>query len=387
VAKASAATPSRTGEGAIVARPPRYDLTPGWPDVAAFPRSPWLSAVRRALAAAPANALGYIDPRGRPELRTAVAEYLARARGVRADPDRIVICAGFTQGWGLVCGVLHDRGARTVAMEAHGVGDHRRIATRHRLRIRDLAVDSGGAVIEPDDASVILLTAAHQFPLGMALVPARRAQAVAWAKQRGGLVVEDDYDGEFRYDRHPVGAMQALAPEHVVYAGTTSKSLAPGLRLGWLVLPSKLVAPITDAQALALGGVSAIDQLTLAQLIASGSYDRHVRRARLTQRRRRDRLLAMVAHHSPHVRVTGIAAGLHALVTLPDGVSESAVIDAAARRGLALDGLARFTTGEPPEPGALVIGYGTPPEHSYTAALARLDATLTEMLSPSQNRA
>jgi GntR family transcriptional regulator/MocR family aminotransferase len=302
---------------------------------------------------------------------------------VRADADRVVICAGFTQGWGLMCGVLHDRGVRTVAMEAHGVGDHRRIATLHRLRITDLAVDSAGAVIDPDDAGAILLTAAHQFPLGVALVPARRAQAVAWAQERGGLVIEDDYDGEFRYDRHPVGAMQALAPEHVVYAGTASKSLAPGLRLGWLVLPSQLVAPVADAQALAVGGVSAIDQLTLAQLIASGSYDRHVRRARLTQRRRRNRLLAMLARHSPDVRVTGIAAGLHALVTLPAGVGEQAVIDAAARRGLALNGLARFTTGEAPEPGALVIGYGTPPEHSYTAALARLDATLTETLSQS----
>jgi len=384
VARAAAATPSRTSQGAIAERPPLYDLTPGRPELAAFPRSAWLTAARRALAAAPAHTLGYTDPRGLPELRTAVAEYLARARGVSADPDRVVICAGFTQGWGLICGVLHNRGVRSIAMETHGVADHRRIARSHRLRIRDLAVDPGGAVIEPDDAGAILLTPAHQFPLGMALAPPRRAQAVAWAKERGGLVIEDDYDGEFRYDRHPVGAMQALAPEHVVYAGTASKSLAPGLRLGWLVLPAELVDSVAEAQALALGGVSAIDQLTLAQLIASGSYDRHLRRARLTQRRRRDRLLAMVARHSTHVRVTGIAAGLHALVTLPTGVSETAVIDAAARRGLALNGLARFTTGKPPDPGALIIGYGTPPEHSYTAALARLDATLTETLSPSQ---
>lgn len=176
-------------------------------------------------------------------------------------------------------------------MEAHGVADHRRIATHHRLRIRDLPVNEGGAVIEPGDAGAIVLTAAHQFPLGMALAPERRAQAVGWAQAGARIVIEDDYDDEFRYDRSPVGAMRSLAPEHVVYAGTASKSLIPGLRLGWLVLPSKLVTPVADAQALAVGSLSAIDQLTLAQLFASGGDHRHVRRARLIYRRRRDRLL------------------------------------------------------------------------------------------------
>ena len=379
---ATAAAAPHSGQGAIAGRPPRYDLTPGRSDLAAFPRSAWLAAARRALATAPAHALGYTDPRGLPELRTVIAEYLARARGVRADPGRVVICAGFTQGWGLICGVLHNRGVRSIAMETHGVADHRRIAESHRLQIRDLPVDRDGAVIEPHDARAILLTPAHQFPLGMALAPPRRAHAIAWAKEHSGFVIEDDYDGEFRYDRRPVGALQALAPEHVVYAGTASKSLAPGLRLGWLVLPAELVDSVAEAQALALGGVSAIDQLTLAQLIASGGYDRHIRRARQTQRRRRDQLLGTVARHSKHIRISGIAAGLHALVTLPTGVSEAAVIEAAAKRGLALDGLARFTTGKPPQPGALVIGYGTPPQHSYTAALARLDATLTETIRP-----
>lgn len=364
-------------------RPPRYDLRPGRPDLAAFPRSVWLAATRRALAAAPAEVLGYTDPRGLPELRTAVAEYVARARGVRAHPDRIVICAGFTQAWTLLCHVLHGHGVKTIAMEIHGVANHRRIASHHGLQIRNLTVDDGGAVIDPRDAGAILLTAAHQFPLGVTLAPTRRGEAVRWAQEHDAIVIEDDYDGEFRYDRQPVGAMQALAPDHVVYAGTASKSLVPGLRLGWLVLPARLVDPVAEAQELAIGSVAAIDQLALAQLITSGSYDRQIRRVRLTNRRRRDRLLATVARHSPSVHVTGIAAGLHALLTLPAGVDEETVIGAAATHGLALAGLARFTAGEAPNPGALVIGYGTPPEHAYTAALARLDATLTETLAPS----
>lgn len=375
VMKTTAADASPAG------RPP-YDLTPGQPDVTAFPRPLWLSAARRALAAAPAESLGYSDPRGLPVLRAAVAEYLARVRGVRTDPDRVVICAGFRQGWALLCDVLHDRGAKAVAMEVHGVQDHRRSATRRGLRIVNLAVDGDGALIEPRDAGALFLTPAHQFPLGVALAPQRRAQAIRWAQDQDRLVIEDDYDGEFRHDRQPVGAMQAHAPEHVIYTGTVSKSLVPGVRLGWLVLPAELVAAVAEAQALALGNVSAIDQLTLAQLLTSGAYDRHVRRARLGYRRRRDRLLTTLERHAPDVQVTGIAAGLHALVRLPDGLDEQTVIAAAAKRGLALDGLGSFTTAAAAtELQALVIGYGTPPDHAYAGALSRLSAALAETLT------
>ncbi|MGH2908971.1 MAG: aminotransferase class I/II-fold pyridoxal phosphate-dependent enzyme, partial [Solirubrobacteraceae bacterium] len=204
---------------------------PGRPDVAAFPRAAWLSAARRALATAPAETLDYSDPRGLPDLREAIAAYLARMRGVRANPERVVICGGFTQGWALLCDVLAHSGAKTVAMEVHGVQHHRRIAARRDLEILNLAVDDAGAVIKPGGGAAMLVTAAHQFPLGVALAPQRRADAVRWAQAQSCLVIEDDFDGEFRYDRQPIGAMQALAPEHVVYAGTASKSLAPGLRL------------------------------------------------------------------------------------------------------------------------------------------------------------
>ena len=208
-------------------RDPRYDLRPGFPDVAAFPRARWLAAARRALADAPAHAFGYGDPRGDPGLRAALAEYLSRARGVHADPDRIVVCSGFAQGLSLLCSALRSGGAGRVAVEAYGHRAHREAIAAHELEVEPVPVDGRGAVVERlDPAGALLLTPAHQFPLGPALHAERRLAAVAWARETGGVVVEDDYDGEFRYDRRPVGAMQALAPEHVVYAGTASKSLA-----------------------------------------------------------------------------------------------------------------------------------------------------------------
>jgi GntR family transcriptional regulator/MocR family aminotransferase len=359
-------------------RAPRYDLRPGSPDSAAFPRTAWLSAARRALGAAPADALGYSDPRGLPQLRQALAGYLGRARGVHASAERIVICAGFTQALGLLCRVLRAQGATTVAVEAYGIQDHRRIVADSGLRVRYLPVDESGAELSTLRASdAVVLTAAHQFPLGVALAPTRRAEAVRWASRTGGVVIEDDYDGEFRYDRQPVGAMQALGPDHVIYAGTTSKSLAPGLRLGWLVLPRSLIEPVTQAQALAVRNLSAIDQLTLAELIASGGYDRHIRRSRLAYRRRRDQLLTAVGRRIPHAQITGIAAGLHALLGLPERSSEADIIARAAHHGLALRGLSSFASVEPPTT-ALVIGYGTPPDHAYTTALARLTAVLAD---------
>jgi GntR family transcriptional regulator / MocR family aminotransferase len=366
-------------------RRPRYDLRPGSPDVAAFPRSRWLAAARRALNGAPAEAFGDApDARGRPELHQALAGYLSRARGVRVHPDRIVVCSGFTQGLGLICRALSGRalggrGAATLALEAYGLPHLHGIAAAHGLRTRTLPVDRSGAVLDGlGDADAVLLTPAHQFPLGGVLAPGRRTRAIEWAARTGGLLIEDDYDGEFRYDRQPVGAMQALAPEHVIYAGTASKSLAPGLRLGWLVVPGHLVAEVTAAKALTDRYSSSFDQLTLAEFVTSGAYDRQVRRSRLAYRRRRDHLVAAVRRHVPQARVTGVAAGLHALLELPPGLEEDQIIArAAARHDLALGGLRPYSAASGPHRPALVIGYATPPEHAFTGAVARLIAALT----------
>ena len=255
----------------------------------------------------------------------------------------------------------------------------REAASACGLRLASLNVDREGAAVERlGSADAVLLTAAHQFPIGVPLAARRRAIAIEWALDTGGLLIEDDYDGEFRYDRHPLGALQALAPERVVYAGTASKTLAPGLRLGWLVLPAHLVDEVVAAKALADRGTGAIDQLTLAEFIVSGAYDRHVRRARIIYRRRRDRLVAALGRHAPQVRISGIAAGLHALVELPDPLREDDVVARAAARGLSLQGLGVYAHGSRPHPQALVVGYAKPPEHAFTGAVARLAAVLRD---------
>ncbi|MEH0445938.1 PLP-dependent aminotransferase family protein [Streptomyces sp. B21-102] len=360
-------------------RRPVHDLRPGSPDLASFPRAPWLSAARRALAAAPSDAFGYGDPRGRGELRTALAGYLSRARGVRADPERIVVCAGFAHGLSLLAKVLRARGARSVAVESYGLDEHWRLLAAAGLTTTALPFDDRGTdpAVGSTDAGAVLLTPAHQFPMGVPLHHDRRAAVVDWARRTGGLVLEDDYDGEFRYDRQSVGALQGLDPDHVVYLGTASKSLAPGLRLGWMVLPPGVAEEVTEAK----GGMDTcgvLDQLTLAEFIASGAYDRHVRAMRTRYRRRRDALVAALAERAPAIRVTGIAAGLHAVLRLPPG-TEAAVLRAAARQGLAVDGLTprhRHAGAVAAPLDALVVGYGTPPDHAWSGALDALCAAL-----------
>jgi GntR family transcriptional regulator/MocR family aminotransferase len=378
--------PRRTAPAAAEAPPtlrfPAHGLLPGAPNLAEFPRTKWLSAARRALAAAPHDAFGYGDPLGRLELRTALADYLARARGVDVDPARVVICAGFHQGLTLVAQALKARRTRAVGVEEYSFEMYRDIVRDNGLAVAAVGVDEHGArtdeLANTDGIGAVLLTPAHQYPTGAALRPERRNAAVEWARHANGMLLEDDYDGEFRYDREPVGALQGLDPDRVVYFGSASKSLAPGLRLGWMVPPASLIPAIVAAK----GDVdwsSTFEQLTLAEFITTGAYDRHIRSTRLRYRRRRDELVTALADRAPRVRVTGVAAGLQAVVELPRGTEFSAV-QAAAARGLAIKGLADFHFDAPgtqvPERDALVIGYATPTDSAWTGALTTLCTVL-----------
>ncbi|MHA6760890.1 MocR-like pyridoxine biosynthesis transcription factor PdxR [Streptacidiphilus sp. PAMC 29251] len=367
--------------------PGNGSLFAGIPDISAFPRAAWLAAARRALAVAPNSAFGYGDPRGCEELRRALADYLARARGVRTDPDRIVVCSGFTQGLSLLSRTLRGSGARTLAVESYGLDLHRGVITAAGLRTLPLEVDHHGArtssLTVHQRVGGVLLTPAHQFPTGVPLHPDRRTAAVDWARSSGGLILEDDYDGEFRYDRQPVGALQGLDPERVAYLGTASKSLAPALRLGWMALPGHLVDQVVAAKGAGERHPSVLDQLTLAEFLTSGGYDRHLRAMRLRYRRRRDRLVAALAERVPSVRVSGIAAGLHVVLRLPPGTEREAV-RAADWLGLAVQGLDGFrypgqaargtaAKGQAAEVmDGLVVGYGTPAEHAFGEALDTL---------------
>ncbi|MGC2998362.1 PLP-dependent aminotransferase family protein, partial [Streptomyces sp. G35A] len=351
--------------------PPAHNLRQGLPDAASFPRTAWLAATRRALNAAPGDAFGPGDPRGRPELRRALAAYLSRARGVRTSPGTIVVCSGFAHALSLLFGgkvlrgplavesyglpfhrsvleaarvrtvplTLDEHGARTTELfalvESYGLPFHRSVLEAARVRTVPLTLDEHGArtteLFALKDARAALLTPAHQFPTGGPLHAERRAAAVDWARGSGGVLLEDDYDGEFRYDREPVGAVQGLDPQRVVYLGSLSKSLSPALRLGWMVLPDHLVEPVLRAKGEREAWAGVTDQLTLADFIESGHYDRHVRRTRQRYRDRRDRLVARLARRAPHIAPTGIAAGLHPVLRLPPG-SERSVTEAAARQ-------------------------------------------------------
>ncbi|MBI0383844.1 PLP-dependent aminotransferase family protein, partial [Streptomyces albiflaviniger] len=281
-------------------------------------------------------------------------------------------------------------GHREVGVESYGLDVHWNVMRGAGLRTVPLPVDQQGVRTAELDRSAglrtVLLTPAHQFPTGVSLHPDRRAAMVDWASRVGGLILEDDYDGEFRYDRHPVGALQGLDPEHVVYLGTASKSLAPALRLAWMVVPDHLLDDVLAVKGTGEWQSGALDQLTLAEFIDSGAYDRHVRGMRMRYRRRRDQLVAALAERAPRVRVTGIAAGLHAVLQLPPG-TERSVVQGAAWQSLALDGLSRYRYREqrrPDEPGpdpdgqpdghpdALVFAYGAPPDHAVTGALEAL---------------
>jgi GntR family transcriptional regulator/MocR family aminotransferase len=351
----------------------RFNLTSGQPDVAGFPRAAWLSASRRALTHAPNELLGYPDPRGLLSLRESLTEYLARVRGVRTTPDHLMICSGFTQALNLLSVTLRRQGASTVSVESYGFDQHRDVVRAAGLATVPVTVDADGArTTELPDSEAVLLTPAHQFPLGVALTPERRSAALAWARAGGRLVIEDDYDGEFRYDRKPIGALQGLAPDSVAYVGTASKSLAPALGLAWMAVPPRLLDEVLFTKTNSDGYTGIFEQLALDEFIRSGAYERHVRRSRLRYRKRRDQLLERLSPLERPVRISGIAAGLHAVVELPHlpQSDEAAIRTRAARSGLAITPLSDFRyTPDPSARAGFVIGYGTPPDHDFAAAV------------------
>lgn len=354
---------------------PTHNLMPGSPDVSQFPRNAWLASTKRALTTAPTEALRMGDPLGRIELRVALTEYLGRVRGVRTSPDDIVICAGTRHAVEILARVLGGPD-KPIAVEAYGLHLFREALAAQGVRTVPVNVDDDGAVIadlEGTEVAAALLTPAHHFPHGVPLHPRRRKAVLDWAHRTDGYLLEDDYDGEFRYDRQPIGSVQGLDPDRVVYLGSASKSLSPVLRLGWMALPAGLV----DRVVAALGGqqfyVNALLQLTMADFVAKGAYDRHIRRMRATYRRRRDLLSQALQPYDVGVR--GLSAGLHLQLTLPEG-TEAEVMRRAGEAGIALSGLRllRHPDVGPDIPGAdgVVVSFGTPADHAFGAAVDAL---------------
>lgn len=362
----------------------RFDLRPGRPDSSSFPRAEWLRALRRALADAPDDALGYAPAEGQLALRAELAGYLARARGLRVVPADLVVTTGFTQGLGLVVRALAAAGVRRVAMEEPSMPLHRELVRAAGHELVPLPVDADGARVEElastRGVGAVVLTPNRQHPTGATLGAARRSLLLDWARAAGAVAIEDDYDGEFRYDGRPIGPLQGLDPSLVVYAGTASKTLAPGLRVGWLAVPEPLRRAVVHEKELADWGTSALQQLGFAEFLRGGGYDRHVRRMRLRYRRRRDVLVAALHARLPRLEVRGTGAGLNVVLPLPDAELEAAAIAAAAAAGVGLDGLATGGYHEGGGAAGLIVGYAAAPEHAFERGVEALLAALEAVL-------
>jgi GntR family transcriptional regulator/MocR family aminotransferase len=363
----------------------RYDLRSGVPDLSFFPRREWQAAIVAAARELPDVAFAYGSRRGLRRLRIALSEYLGRVRAVVADPERIFITPGAAHGMSIIWHTLRQRGARRIAVEDPcwcAVPD---TVAQAGLEVVPVAVDEFGlrvdalAYLEPD---AVVLAPAHQYPTGTVLAPPRRAELIAWARRTGALIVEDDYDAEYRYDRDPIASLQGLAPDCVAYVGTASKTLAPGLRLAWVLAPSDLAGEMTIQQGVARAMPSVLEQATFASLLERGEVDRHLRRTRRRYHNRRTLLVDALAEWMPDVTVSGASAGLHLIVWLPDGSDELTIADAAAVRGVAIHTLHRDCAVIASRPPALLLGYGLVVEPAIPRAVRALAAAAEQLPAP-----
>jgi GntR family transcriptional regulator / MocR family aminotransferase len=347
------------------------DFAPGSPDLGSFPRHAWLRALRQGFAEIESQSLGYVGPQGLHTARVAVADYLRRTRGVLAQPEHIVLCSGATQAIALLASVLQSG---TVAMEDPGFWLHRMVLRHNGVEPIAVPVDDEGldvSALADSCATSVLATPAHQSPTGVVLSTARRTSLLQWVRA-GHVVIEDDYDAEYRYDRAPVGALQGVAPDRVVYVGSTSKTLAPGLRIGWMVLPAHLVGPVIFSKGLADTGSSVMDQIAFAKLLSSGGYDRHLRQMRRSYLTRRNALLQALARYLPEATVLGAAAGVHLTVRLPDGIPVPELVGRAAEMRVRVEPLAPCYAEPDAAPPGLLLGYANLTESQIVTGVQTL---------------
>ena len=367
------------GQSASVPVPARFDLTPGRPDLRAFPVHRWVAAIRSAAASTPFDQLGYPAPEGADRLRQVLAEYLGRVRGAAASSASTTICTRGADAMMRACRALRAEGITRLAVEEPCWPLLREAAMAAGLEPVPVTVDDNGLVVDAlcarPDIRAVCVSATHQFPTGVVMSPQRRAALLEWARGSGGVIIEDDYDAEFRYDRPAVATLHGMAPDRVFLLGSVSKTLAPAVGIGWVVTPARFVQAVRAASPFALVP-PVLDQLALASFIESGAYDRHLRAARLRYRARRRDLLRALASQLPGCPVEGAAAGLHLLVRLTADTPASLITRAAARRGLLVADLDRFRMKPDPQRPALVLGYGNLPDAAAAQAVSILAETI-----------
>ncbi|GAA3573670.1 PLP-dependent aminotransferase family protein [Kribbella ginsengisoli] len=378
---AAGALPGEPGDEifeAMRAVPARFDLTPGVPDLAAFPRAAWLKAERAVLSEMSASAFGYGDAAGAPALRLAVANWIARNRGIKADPADLIIVAGVSQALALICQVLGSEGITELAVEDPGSLGSRQHLQIWGMRTPPVLVDEGGLrvdVLRETGAPAVLVTPAHQFPTGVVLDGERRRELMQWAID-GGLIIEDDYDAEHRYDRPPVPAVRAMLAEQVIYTGSVSKILAPALRIGWMLPPPRYRDQLIAAKRHADLGNAGLPQLTLAHLMESGELERQLRFVRRRHRTRRDAMITAINNHLPTATVHGAAAGLHLSITFPERLDDIALATAALAQGVKTQPLSWHT--QHPGPPGLVLCYAARTPTEITTAITLIATALTQ---------
>ena len=349
----------------------RYELRPGTPDFHQFPRAQWRAALLRALRELPDHGLTYADNCGVAELRNAVGGYLSRVREVVAEPGQVVICCAVSHALTVLWQVLRARGARRIAVEDPGWRWQRYTVEQGGMTAVPVRVDADGMVVSElaaADVDAVVMTPAHHYPTGVIMTAARRAKLIAWARQRGALIVEDDYDVEYRFGRDPVSSLQGMAPDLVAFVGTTSKTLAPALRLAWMVPPARLADDVADVMRATGVTPPTIDQLAMAMFIEDAALERHLRSMRRRYRVKRDVLVGALRAYLPAARVSGTAAGLHLLAWLPEGTDERGTAMRAREAGVGLHELHRHCTTSAPSPSALLLGFAYPTESDLIAA-------------------
>ena len=359
VSTAAVLAHQHTATGSRPAPPARFDFRPSMPDVSQFPRAAWLRSLREALATMTDADLGYGDPRGVAALRCALADYLGRVRGVVADPEHIIITNGYTQSLGLVCNALATGGATRIALEDPSNPEDRPIVERAGLTPVAIGVDDAGIEVDEllrADADAVVVTPAHQHPTGTVLSGERRTALLAWLRARPAIAIEDDYDAEYRFDRAAIGALQGLDPGRVIYAGSASKTLAPALRIGWLIVPPTLLDAITGQKLRADRGTSRIEQHALADFLTRGALDRHLRRMRTRYRDRRDTLTEALNAALPEATIGGVAAGLHVTLQPPESDDEQTIRKHARHLGIELETMSDYRPGAHIRPPTLLLG-------------------------------